>query len=288
MDMVRGPRGVSGATAVVAVGLVLLTSCGKESDPIDASPPDGSVTISDSRIHESSGLAPSDRHPGYLYTLNDMGNPPQVFLLAPDGSTAAVLTLEGAKNVDWEDLAVADGRVYVGDIGGGTTERSTVDVLVFDEPDELADASPSWSKIQLTYPDGAHNAEAMLVHPGDDRIYVVTKSPQDAGIYAAPKDPGSGDNELERVADAPPVVTGGDFAPTGDVFALRNEKKAFLFPYLGHRPRVIDLPDSPQGESLAWVDDTLRVGSEGVGSTIETVPLGGDLLEDLQEAAAKQ
>ena len=288
MDMVRGPRGVIGATAVVVAGLVLLTSCGQESDPIDASPSDGSVTISDSRIHESSGLAPSDRHPGYLYTLNDLGNTPQVFLLAPDGSTAAVLTLEGAENVDWEDLSVADGRVYVGDIGGGTTERSSIDVLVFDEPEELADASPSWSKIQLSYPDGAHNAEAMLVHPGDDRIYVVTKSPQDAGIYAAPKDPGSGDNELERVADAPPVVTGGDFAPTGEMFALRNEKKAFLFPYLGHHPRVIDLPDSPQGESLAWVGDTLRVGSEGVGSTIETVPLGGDLLEDLQEAAAKQ
>src|SRR4051812_1033331 len=120
MDMVRGPRGVMCATAVVVAGLVLLTSCGKDSDPIDARP-DGSVTISDSRIHESSGLAPSDRHPGYLYTLNDMGNTAQVFLLAPDGSTAAVLTLDGAKNVDWEDLAVADGRVYVGDIGGGTT-----------------------------------------------------------------------------------------------------------------------------------------------------------------------
>ena len=176
-------------------------------------------------------------------------------------------------------------------MGGDATERrAPFDVLAIQRaPRAGGSSSPSWSKIQLTYSDGAHNAEAMLVQPGDDRIYVVTKSPQDAGIYAAPKDPGSGDNELERVgSDAPPVVTGGDFAPTGDVFALCNEKRAFLFPYLGHRPRVIDLPDSPQGESLAWVGDTLRVGSEGVGSTIETVPLGRDVLEDLKETAAQQ
>jgi hypothetical protein len=285
--MVRGPRGRAGATAAVVAAIVVLAGCGKDADPSDlgGANPDGSVTISDPRIHESSGLAASDRHPGYFYTLNDMGNSPEVFLLRADGSTAAVLTLRGATNNDWEDLAVADGRVYVGDIGGGKTDRSTIDVLVFDEPEELVDSSPSWSPVELTYPDGAHNAEALLVHPGTDRIYIVTKDPLDGGIYAAPRDPGSGDNELERVADAPPVVTSGAFAPTGDMFALRNEKKAFLFVSLGLHPRVIDLPESPQGESLTWVGDTLLVGSEGIGSTIYTVPLSKDLLEDLREAA---
>lgn len=269
---------------MMALATLALTGC--QNDPeVRPSGHDGAVTITDPRIHESSGLAASDRHPGYLYTMNDMGNSAQVFALAPDGTTAAVLTLDGAENVDWEDIAVADGRVYVGDIGGAKTGRSTIDVLVFAEPDELVDSSPDWSRIELTYPDGAHNAEALLVHRGTDRIYVVTKSPQGAGIYAAPEDPGTGDNDLTRVADAPPVVTGGDFAASGDMFALRNEKRAFLFARLGTHLRVLDLPDSPQGESLAWVGDTLRVGSEGVRSQIDTVPLRADLLEDLREEA---
>jgi hypothetical protein len=68
------------------------------------------------------------------------------------------------------------------------------------------------------------------------------------------------------------------------MFALRNEKRAFLYPDLEHRPRVLELPESPQGESLAWVDDTLKVGSEGVASKIQTVPLSPDLLEDLRES----
>jgi hypothetical protein len=271
--------------ACVLVATVLLGGCGKRDG--EAKEPDGPVTISDARIHESSGLAPSEQHPGYFYTVNDMGYTPQVFVVAPDGSTAAVLTLDGAVNNDWEDISVADDKVYVGDIGGGKTDRSSIDVLVFDEPETLVDDSVTWSKVTLTYPDGAHNAEALLVHPGDHRIYVVTKSPQDAGIYAAPEHPGSGDNELTEVADAPPVVTSGDFSPDGQLFALRNEKKAFLFAGIGHHPRVIDLPESSQGESLAWVGDTLRVGSEGIDSQIDTVQLSPDLLADLQEAAAK-
>jgi hypothetical protein len=82
-------------------------------------------------------------------------------------------------------------------------------------------------------------------------------------------------------------VTSGDFSPDGQLFALRNEKKAFLFAGIGQHPRVIDLPESPQGESLAWVGDTLRVGSEGIDSQIDTVQLSADLLEALHEAAAK-
>ena len=139
--MHRGTRGQLLACALVAT--VGLAGCGKgDQDPGPGAA--GAVTISDPRIHESSGLAASQRHPDYFYTVNDMGNAPQVFLLAPDGSTAAVLTLEGAENVDWEDIAVADGRVYVGDIGGGKTDRSTIDLLVFDEPDDLVDGSPTW------------------------------------------------------------------------------------------------------------------------------------------------
>lgn len=281
--MRRGARGSAFGVVLVLAASITLSGCGQEPAPEPVGR-ETAVTIQDPRIHESSGLAASDLHPGVLYTQNDMGNAPEVFALNADGSTAAVLTLAGARNVDWEDIAVADDRVYVGDTGGGRTERDTISVLAFDEPDTLADAEPAWTRIELAYPDGAHNAEALLVRPGSDRIYVVTKDSPEGAIYAAPEDLRPGVNRLERVGEAPPNITSGDFAPAGEMFALRNEKRAFLYRELGARPRVLELPESPQGESLAFVDGALLVGSEGVGSKVVTVPLGRDLQADLQDA----
>ena len=64
----------------------------------------GIVTEHD--IDEASGCAASRTHPGILYTLNDHGGENRVFALATNGTLLAKYTIDGAKNVDWEDIAV--------------------------------------------------------------------------------------------------------------------------------------------------------------------------------------
>lgn len=229
-------------------------------------------SFEDPRINESSGLAASRAHPGIFYTHNDMGHRPQVFAVSSrTGDTEAVLDL-GTRAVDWEDIEVSDSGVWVGDIGGGDTARETVTVLTFPEPATLEDGSPKVTEYRLTYEDGPHNAEALMVDPATDQLYVVTKAPRGAAIYAAPEQLGTGENTLVRVKSAPPNVTAGTWAPDGPGFALRNYPRAFVYPGFNGPPTIVELPESPQGESLVLLENgDLLVGSEGAHSEVVRV-----------------
>lgn len=56
------------------------------------------------RLSESSGLAQAAL-PGCYWTINDSGNPSDIFLFREDGEKIAKLKIKGAKNRDWESLA---------------------------------------------------------------------------------------------------------------------------------------------------------------------------------------
>src|SRR3954464_7281661 len=61
---------------------------------------------------EASGLAPSHRMPGVLWTHNDSGGDPVLFAVNSDGSLRGRLRVDGVSNLDWEDIASfeLDGR----------------------------------------------------------------------------------------------------------------------------------------------------------------------------------
>lgn len=274
----RGTNRVRRLLPLALAALLLSTGCEDAHEPLGPEEPetvddDSAVlfTIQDRRINESSGLAASRKHPGVYYTHNDKGHGPQVFAIQEEtGETEAVLSLDTVPE-DWEDIEVTDSGVWVGDIGGGDDEaRRTVTVLFFPEPDELADGSPEVEAYRLTYEDGAHNAEALLVDPLSDQLYVVTKEPRGGAIYAAPSELTRGRNVLLRIADAPPNITAGSWSPDGLGFALRNYPRAFVYPGLGMGgPTVVNLPKTPQGESLVLLEDgDLLIGSEGDRSQV--------------------
>lgn len=95
-------------------------------------------------------------------------------------------------------LAFVDGEAWVGDIGGRRQEVSVYRVTQPWPGTEILHAP----RHRLTYPDGPHDAAAILVD-GDHRIHIVTRG-QGAGIYRAPADPSPAEpSGLERIADAP-------------------------------------------------------------------------------------
>ena len=54
---------------------------------------------------------------------------------------------------------------------------------------------------RFTYPDGPHDAEALLVDPRDGRIWIATKDVFGGGLYRAPSlSADRSRNELELVA----------------------------------------------------------------------------------------
>ena len=66
-------------------------------------------TIRDESITEASGLAPSLRHPGVLWTHQDSGHPPQLHAISTSGRTLATLRVRGAEAYDWEAMASLPG-----------------------------------------------------------------------------------------------------------------------------------------------------------------------------------
>jgi hypothetical protein len=171
----------------------------------------------------------------------------------------------------------AGGRpsLWIGDIGDNRQAR-TNGILVHRvaEPERLRTASVPATSFRLRYPDGQHDAEALLVHPRTGRLWVVTKSVTGGAVYAAPAelDPAA-PNILERVADAPPVVTDGTYLEDGR-FVLRSYSRAYVYDDSGELETTVELPDQEQGESLASAaPGTLLAGSEGAGSAVWEVAL---------------
>ena len=148
-------------------------------------------TLNDPRITESSGLAASRRNPGILYTHNDSGDGPFLFAIDRSGKTIARYQLQGAENVDWEDIAVgsagAEGRtsgrtaIYLADTGNNHLDRQAMTIYHVEEPLVVARAAPQESqlgrveKFQFRYPDRAHDCETLMVHPKTGEVIVVTK-----------------------------------------------------------------------------------------------------------------
>ena len=243
--------------------------------PAAASAGDGNFRLTDPRITESSGLAASRAHRHTVWTVNDSGDSARVFAVdTRTGDTVGVHTFD-APVQDVEALAIGpDGRMFVGDIGDNDESRPLVRVFWFDEP-PLGQTRGSWASWEFAYPDGPHDAEALLVDPRSGRLSIVTKD-EPGAVYAAPDRPSrSGVNRLTRVATAPPVVTDGVVLADGRV-ALRGYLRLGLYAadtweLLSERP----LPLQPQGETIAAAPggESVFVGSEGVGSVVQRVPL---------------
>lgn len=131
--------------------------------------------------------------------------------------------------------------------------RDRIQVYAFTEPSALRDRAVPARRYQLRYPDGAHNAEALLVQPGSGRLMVVTKARRGAGFYRAPQRlTTSGVNRLVRIGPAPRLVTAGSVRPGGGQICLRDYQRACLYRHVGASPRRVALPSTRQGESLTF------------------------------------
>lgn len=95
-------------------------------------------SVEDRRLTEISGIDLSLNHPGAAWVHNDSGNAAELYLISLEGKTLATVVLEGATNIDWEDLCVFDlwGNNYicVADVGDNSGRRESCQLYVLKEP----------------------------------------------------------------------------------------------------------------------------------------------------------
>jgi hypothetical protein len=171
---------------------------------------------------EASGLAAAASRPDTWFTVDDGTHTDGIVAVSSTGALIARITIGGVDASNAEALAAGRCKpggtarcLYLGDIGDNRARRADVVITRIAEP-SLAAVRPgteidvdgnSWS---YTYPDGPHDAEALVITP-DASLMIITKSaPDDAGvvpphsIYVGA--PGGG--RLTHVADfTPPSPT---------------------------------------------------------------------------------
>jgi hypothetical protein len=143
------------------------------------------AVISAPRLDEASGVAPT-RRPGVYWAQNDSGDGPFLYATDSAGNDLGRIRIDGARNVDWEDIARGPcfsrpgTCIYIGDIGDNSAHRNSVIVYVVPEPDPPTGPSDTSrhvaaiDSIRLRYPDHPHDAEGLAV-TADGRLLVVTK-----------------------------------------------------------------------------------------------------------------
>ena len=197
--------------------------------------------LADPALIEVSGLVASRHQPDVLWVHNDSGDAARVYAIGTDGSARGTYDVPGAAARDWEDIAILDRTLVVGDIGDNQSVRDAIQLYEIPEPD-VPPAPPAGpqttapaTRIELHYPDGAHDAETLLVDPQSNDGFVITKEGDGASaVYRAPAPWTPGQTvELERVGTlslgAFGLATAGDISPSGDAIIIRTYTSVFVW-----------------------------------------------------------
>jgi len=129
-----------------------------------------------------------------LLVHNDDG-PPDLWVLDTQGAVVTRYHLEGAENRDWEDLTVIPSDngdlIAIGDLGDNWARRSSIQIYFLRLPDAPAGIANIYPRsvevshvLDLTYPDGARDCEAMAYDASSGKILLLTKRDKPPRLYA--------------------------------------------------------------------------------------------------------
>ena len=256
-------------------------------------------------LDEISGIVKSRRgdSPSPFYWVhNDSGDEPRLFAIDGDGTpvkppfmpiSAADWpghAIDNAAHFDWEDIALADGVLYIADVGNNGNARRDLGVYVVNEPDPLAIPKMRALKhLPVRYPDqNEHPGDVWHfdcegVFVADGKLHFLTKHRQSRRIregapgtklYRLDTEHTDRENVLTLVGRRDDVsqVTGADLSPDGTVLAVSTYTALWLFDapddgadWLSGKARRLDLDTAVarQLEAVGWEDDaSLRLTNE--------------------------
>jgi len=277
--------------------LILLVGCAAAPpDPVDPTPtpdegpapcslwnaPRVTGTVDSGELDEISGIVVGREQPDRLYVIEDSGAAAEVWALTVDGDVADRYVLNGADNVDWEDLTMApcgDGWcLWLADVGDNAAARDEVVLYRIEEPEPgalVVDAIAHRGR----YPDGAHDVEG-VAWAGDELLAFTKRTGNRTEVFAWSDLTPEGVHEAELRAEvdtdsgdgvATLGVTAADITDEGDRLLLRGYFDLRWWD-LGE-DLTLDVADSTavpfvpegQGEAAAW--DPHRRGVWTVGES---------------------
>lgn len=188
---------------------------------------------------------------------------------AMDGTDPVTITF----HVDIQSvqgLAMANGALYVGDIGDENGQREFVTIYRF------ADTGPSSDKkffaYDLAYPNEEKLHATALMVAADGTFYVATAG-DDAGLFVASSPSRTEVNVMERVADAPAGVTDAVMLDDDLTAALLSEEGITLVDTLtGETVGAGERPEGAKSTAVAVLDPSTLILADDASIQETSIP----------------
>lgn len=232
------------------------------------------------RLLEASGVASGRQNEGVVYLHEDSGNRNVVFVYDEQANHLGNIVLTNGSNRDWEDICVGPGPeegqqyIYVADFGDNNSVREYVTIYRFKEPDLSTQEDEPFEilvedvdHIEYVYPDGAKNAETLMIDPQSKSLIIVSKSGVNVPVYELPF-PQNTDERTEAVfrGELPfRAMVGGDISPDGNEILIkdygavyfweREEDKSLFKCLFEQTPAKVAYTPEVQGEAVGWSSD---------------------------------
>jgi hypothetical protein len=259
-----------------------------------------------------SGIVRSRWQENVWWVHNDSGDGPRIFAIDSTGAVHVApwhesdyaahagadtsdkplwpgVQLGAAAHIDYEDIAVDDSTLYLGDIGNNGNARRDLGIYVISEPFYYDRRSRPTTYLSIAYPDQEafpaqewhYDSEALFV--AEDSLFLLTKHRKDQQIdtpergttlYRLDTEHPHEVNVLTEVDDhaSIPPPTAAAVSPSGDRLAVSSYNSVWIFPrptegdqWLSTEPQRFALPvvQSKQAEAVTWDDpQTLRLTNE--------------------------
>lgn len=199
-------------------------------------------------LNETSGLVQVN---GEVWTHNDSGGPPRLFQVDPSsGAVLRSVNVEGAVNVDWEEITADDQWLYIGDVGNNNGDRTdlrvlrvALDSLLNPQTNSVGASTIAFQyDLQTDFTPAPNNTdwdcEALVAF--NDSLWLFSKNwvSGTSHISVLPAVPGTHTAVRVDTLASQGMVTGASYDPaTGDV-ALIGYTNGLFLPFAMHLQQV--------------------------------------------------
>lgn len=225
-------------------------------------------------ISESSGLEITGAN--RYWSHNDSGGDPALYAFDSSGTLLTTLLIENATNVDWEDLARGGGKMYIGDFGNNSNDRSIANgnplcIYIIDDPGETLPTQTSSEALIFEYsnrdfnaPSNNHNFDMEAFFWWNDSLHLFSKNrtnPSTGWIYhyVLPAQSGTFTAMLvDSLNDDGIRITGADITEDGLHVVLEAENHLYFlrdyqWPNILQTATILNIPMvTTQKEGIAF------------------------------------
>jgi len=280
---------------------ILLLSCKQDSKLIT------SLYALPNKLKEVSGIAYSTQS-SLLWVLEDSGNANAIYGLSPKGELEKSITIDNAKNIDWEDITKdSEGNLYIGDFGNNENTRKDLCIYKIAKDSLLKNTINASYKISFEYPEQKkfppkktgllYDVESFFEFKNNFYLFTKNRSSKFDGttfLYKIPNK--AGYHQAELLGE---FKTGGSFenntitsaaiSPDGSKVVLLCHSKVWLFKdfttdnFLSGKVSELKLHHFSQKEAICFKDNsTLLIADE------KTKKIGGFVYETTVERLEAQ